>query len=217
MAKFFNYFPKSLYYLNDDQSSLDAITNLTFKTVFNNTFKENSVVYYDYIVSEGETPEILADKIYNSSERHWIILMMNDIINPLLDWPMSYSSLNKYIDSKYSANNYADTANTSVSGSYWSQSNIKEYFLKEKRTIINTGEYSEKTIIITSNDYANTSPVTSNNYTLGDGTQIELKITRGTKNYYDYEIEKNEEKRKIKILKQEFIPLMEKEFKNLTK
>ena len=217
MAKFFNYFPKSLYYLNDDQVSLDAITNLTFKTVFNNTFKENSVVYYDYIVSEGETPEILADKIYNSSERHWIILMMNDIINPFLDWPMSYTNLNKYIDSKYSANNYANTANTSVNGLYWSQSNIKEYFLKEKRTIINTGEYSEKTIIITSNVYANTSPTTSNNYTLGDGTQIELKITRGTKNYYDYEIEKNEEKRKIKILKQEFIPLMEKEFKNLTK
>lgn len=217
MAKFFNYFPKSLYYLNDDQVSLDAVTNLTFKTVFNNTFKENSVVYYDYIVSEGETPEILADKIYNSSERHWIILMMNNIINPFLDWPMSYTSLNKYIDSKYSANNYADTANTSVSGLYWSQSNIKEYFIKEKRTILNTGEYSEKTIIITSNDYANTSPVTSNNYTLSDGTQIELKTTRGTKNYYDYEIEKNEEKRKIKILKQEFIPLMEKEFKNLTK
>jgi hypothetical protein len=217
MAKFFNYFPKSLYYLNDDQVSLDAVTNLTFKTVFNNTFKENSVVYYDYIVSEGETPEILADKIYNSSERHWIILMMNNIINPFLDWPMSYTSLNKYIDSKYSANNYADTANTSVSGLYWSQSNIKEYFIKEKRTILNTGEYSEKTIIITSNDYANTSPMTSNNYTLSDGTQIELKTTRGTKNYYDYEIEKNEEKRKIKILKQEFIPLMEKEFKNLTK
>ena len=132
---------------------------LTFKFNFNDTFVNNSVVYYDYIVPEGETPEILADKFYNSSERHWIILMLNNIVNPLMDWPMSYFSLNKYINSKYSANNYANTANTSITGLSWSESNIKEYFIKERKTIINTGEFSEKIITITPQVYANTSPV----------------------------------------------------------
>jgi hypothetical protein len=217
MAKFFNYFPKVVYFSDRDQPSLDIITNLTFKFKFNEGFKENSVVYYDYIVPEGETPEILADKFYNSSERHWIILMVNNIINPLIDWPMNYITLNKYINSKYSANNYADSANTSVSGLSWSKSNIKEYFIKEKNTVISTGEYTEKTLIITQQDYANTSPVTTNNYTLSDSTQIELKKTRGSKTYYEYELENNENKRKIKLLKTEFVPLLEKEFKELTK
>jgi len=185
MAKFFNYFPKVVYFSDRDQPSLDIITNLTFKFKFNEGFKENSVVYYDYIVPEGETPEILADKFYNSSERHWIILMVNNIINPLIDWPMNYITLNKYINSKYSANNYADSANTSVSGLSWSKSNIKEYFIKEKNTVISTGE--------------------------------ELKKTRGSKTYYEYELENNENKRKIKLLKTEFVPLLEKEFKELTK
>lgn len=217
MSKFFNYFPKTLYFSDRDQVSLDSVINLTFKFNFNDTFKENSVVYYDYVVPEGETPEILADKFYNSSERHWIILMLNDIVNPLLDWPMSYSSLNRYIDSKYSANNYADTANTSIRGLSWAESNTKEYFVKERKTILSTKEYSENTIIITSQDYVNTSPVTSNTYTLSDSTQIELKRTRGTKTYYDYEHENNENKRTIKLLKKEFVPLLEKEFKNLSK
>lgn len=217
MSKFFNYFPKTLYFSSRDQVSLDSVTNLTFKFNFNDTFKENSVVYYDYVISEGETPEILADKFYNSSERHWIILMLNDIVNPLLDWPMSYSNLNKYINSKYSTNKYADTANTSVSGLSWAESNIKEYFVKEVKTILKTKEYSEKTIIITPQDYANTSPIITSNYTLGDTTQIELKKTRGTKTYYDYEHENNENKRTIKLLKKEFVPLLEKEFKNLSK
>ena len=217
MSKFFNYFPKVVYFSDRDQPSLDTITNLTFKFKFNEGFKENSVVYYDYIVPEGETPEILADKFYNSSERHWIILMVNNIINPLLDWPMSYTTLNKYINSKYSANNYADTSNTSVTGLSWAESNTKEYFVKEKKTILNTGEYTEKTIFLTQQDYANTSPVTTNNYTLGDSTQIEFKRTRGTKTYYEYEQETNESKRKIKLLKNEFVPSLEKEFKDLTK
>jgi hypothetical protein len=217
MSKFFNYFPKTLYFSDRDQPSLDTITNLTFKFKFNDTFKDNSVVYYDYIVPEGETPEILADKFYNSSERHWIILMVNNIINPLLDWPMSYTTLNKFINSKYSTNNYADTSNTSVSGLSWAESNTKEYFVKEKKIILNTGEYTEKTIFLTQQDYANTSPVTTNNYTLGDSTQIELRRTRGTKTYYEYEHENNESKRTIKLLKKEFVPLLEKEFKELTK
>ena len=217
MAKFFNYFPKTLYFSDRDQTSLDVVTNLTFKFKFTEGFKENSVVYYDYIIPEGETPEILAAKFYNSPERHWIILMLNDIVNPLLDWPMSYYSLNKYVDSKYSTNNYADTANTSVSGISWAESNVKEYFIKEKTTVIASGEYTEKYITITQQDYANTSPSTSNNFTLGDGTQIEIKKTRGSKSYYEYELETNEKKRKIKLLKNEFVPLLEKEFKNLSK
>ena len=33
---------------------------------FENKFKENTVVYYDYIISDGETPEMIADKFYGS-------------------------------------------------------------------------------------------------------------------------------------------------------
>ena len=143
--------------------------------------------------------------------------MINDIVNPLLDWPMNSYSLNKYIDLKYSANNYADTTNTSISGLSWAESNVKEYFVTEKKTIINTREYTEKTVIITSQDYANTLPSTSDNYTLGDGTQIQILKTRGTKSYYDYEIDSNESKRKIKLLKTEFVPFLEKEFKELAR
>ena len=216
MAKYFNYFPKVPYFRERDQNSIDIVTNLTFKFKFNDAFKDNSVVYYDYIVPEGETPEILADKVYGSTERHWIILMLNNIINPLVDWPMNSYSLNKFIEKKYSTSEYADTANTSNTGIYWAESNVKEYYIIEKKTVINTGENYENKIVITQQDYANTSPSTSNNFTLGDGTQLQILRNRGNKTYYEYEIEMNENKRKIKLLRTEFVPLLEKEFKQLT-
>ena len=76
MAKYFNYFPKTAYTF--DGTNIQYVTNLLSKVSFESDFKENSVIYYEYLVSDGETPEIVAHKIYGSAEKHWIILMLND-------------------------------------------------------------------------------------------------------------------------------------------
>jgi hypothetical protein len=101
MAKYFNYFPKVPYFLDENNNSLEVITNLTTKFKFDNTFKENSVVYYDYIVKDGETPEIIAEKVYGSAEYHWIIMLANDKYDYIEDFPLSEPELVKVIASKY--------------------------------------------------------------------------------------------------------------------
>jgi hypothetical protein len=53
---------------------------------------------------------------------------------------------------------------------------------------------------------------TSTNYTLSDSTVLNIKVTKDTLNYYDYEIGENENKRSIKILKPDFVPVVEQEF-----
>ena len=56
--------------------------------------------------------------------------MFNDIIDPQFDWPLDSRTIIEYIDYKYSAPEYADTANTNVSGLSWAKniSNVKSYY-----------------------------------------------------------------------------------------
>jgi hypothetical protein len=211
MAKYFNYFPKVPYFLDENNNSLEVITNLTTKFKFDNTFKENSVVYYDYIVKDGETPEIIADKIYGSSEKHWIILLLNDIIHPQIDWPIEQNSLIKLIDNKYESR--ADVANNQT-GLQWSQINVKEYYLTEEIKNLSDNSTTISINQITPAVYANTIN-TVENYTLSNNVTVTVSKTKSTKSYYDYEIENNESKRSIKLLKNEFVSTIEEEFKNL--
>ena len=63
--------------------------------------KHKSLVFYQYDIRDGETPEIIASKLYGDSGYHWIILLANDIVNPYYDWPMSYENLINTIRKKY--------------------------------------------------------------------------------------------------------------------
>jgi hypothetical protein len=208
MAKFFKYFPNVAYTLND--ITLENAKNILSKVAFEKNFRENSVLYYEYLVEDGDTPDIVAHKIYGSSENHWIILMLNELMHPQFDWPLDSHSLSKYIDAKYQQVEYANNF-TEGAGTTWAQTNIKEYRLIEIKTneLLND-EISVEKFNITSNAYANTVSTTSN-YTLQDGTPISVKTTKETISYYDYEIEQNENKRSIKILKPEFVPSVEDE------
>jgi len=211
MANYFKFFPTTSYFNDDESNTLENVTNLTLKWKFNDAFKENTLAYYDYIVKDGETPEMLAHKLYGSSDRHWIILAVNDIVHPQFDWPLNMQSLISFIEKKYVGN--ADTINGET-GLEWAQSNYRDYFFTERFTITSTGEYTEKIFDMTSSQYSSFSN-SSNDYTLSDGTEINISMTRNRKTYYDYEIESNESKRNIKLLRNEFVSTLEEEFRKL--
>jgi hypothetical protein len=46
---------------------------------------------------------------------------------------------------------------------------------------------------------------------------ITQTVTKSKKTYYEYELEENEAKREISLLKPEFVPQIEKEFKKVIK
>ena len=207
MAKFFNYFPK-VFYGTGDSTSVDVSTNLTVRYALEKSLKENTATYYNYFVGEGETPEILASKVYGSPERHWIILMMNDIIDPQYDWPMSYDTLNRFINSKYSAAEFADTANTSVSGITWANSNNKNYY-KVERTVDFMGKVVEVKITLDEGTYNSFSPIPKYNITLPGRQVITREYFKDAETYYQFEEEENEKRREIKLLKSEFVSGLE--------
>ena len=210
MSKYFNYFPKTIYTSNDS-GSVDLVTNITSRFGFGQSFKDNTSVYYKYDVKDSDTPEIIAAKIYDSPERHWIVLAMNDVVDAQWDWPLDYRTLISFIDDKYTANANVAAGQT---GLVWAQQNTQSYYSVEKRTTVKNGEYLEKKVQVDANTYANVS-VSSSNVTLKDGNQITISVTKESKTYYDYELAENENKRQIKILKPEFAYTLEQELKTV--
>jgi hypothetical protein len=217
MAKYFNYFPKTFYTSNNTSSGIDTVTNIIARFGFEKKLKENSSAFYKYTIKDSDTPEIIAAKFYDHVERHWIVLLFNDIIDPQFDWPLDSRTLIQYINTKYSANQYADTANTSVTGISWAQntSHVKSYFKNITRTSADGTDIVEK-ITVDANTYANIA-ATSISYTLNNSSSITETISKTTQTYYDYEVELNEAKREIRLLKSDFVPEVEKEFKRVIK
>ncbi len=215
MSKFFNYYPKTFYTSNNNSTGIDTVTNIIARFGFEKKLKENSSAFYKYTIKDSDTPEIIAAKFYDHSERHWIVLLFNDIIDPQYDWPLQSDTLIDYINTKYSTVEYANTANTLVTGLSWAQniSHVQAYYKIITRTSADGTDIVEK-ITVDANTYANIA-ATSISYTLNNASSITQTVSKTTQTYYDYELELNEAKREIKLLKGDFVSEVEKEFKRV--
>ena len=213
MAKYFNYFPKTFYTSNNDVNGVEAITNIIARFAFDSQLKENTSAFYPYQVQDSDTPEIIADKYYGNVEYHWVVLLFNNIIDPQFDWPLKSDTLIDYIDKKYTANGSANTS--AQSGLTWalSENNVQGYF-KVVTTTANDGTITQEKITIDANTYANVT-TGSNTYTTQAGEAVTVRTTKETQSYYTYETNLNESKREINLVKSDFLPQIEKEFKRV--
>lgn len=205
MAKYFNYFPKTPYYKSKNSTSLDVVTNITTRFNFDNRFRQNAATYYKYKIKDGDTPEILASKIYGSPEKHWVILSLNNIVDPLYEWPLPDRTLGKFIESKYIGN-----ASSGQSGLEWASSNIHGYYKVVTKRNVSSGTITTDKIKVDANTYAGVTE-TDTTYSMTDGSSVRIIVTKETKTYYEYEQEINENKRLISILKPEFVAEIEAE------
>ena len=97
------YFNKIPYILYDSKGNGDykEVTNLLRRVALRTKVRSNVLFFDTYDVKEGETPEIIADKLYNDPQLHWVILMINDITDRYHQWPMSTPQFLAFINDKY--------------------------------------------------------------------------------------------------------------------
>ena len=79
-----------------------VVTNLLKRVAVRSKVKTNTSYFDTYDIKEGETPEMLADKLYDDPELHWIILLLNDITDRYHQWPQNQNQFLTYINDKYS-------------------------------------------------------------------------------------------------------------------
>jgi hypothetical protein len=180
----------------DSSGNSIYLTNLLTRVSVIPDYLKNPLLYYSYDVQESDTPEIIADKYYGDSYRYWIVLFSNEVLDPQWDWPMIGRVFENYVIDKY----------------------VDPYLSHHYEKIIT--QYDDYTKITTTNtltidESAYTNLVESSNvYTFPSGT-VNITITKRAVTYYQYEYELNESKRSIKLLKKEYAPQIEKEFKTL--
>lgn len=78
-----------------------ALTDITRNIRFRRDILANVTVYDKYDIVDGETPEIVAEKIYGNAQYHWIVMMANERYDYLGDWPLTYTALQQYVQDKY--------------------------------------------------------------------------------------------------------------------
>ena len=97
---YFDAFPVIQYDSKGDLNFKD-VTNLLRRVGMRAKLKSNTLLYDTYDVKEGETPEMIAHKLYGDPELHWIILLLNDITDRYHQWPMTGGQFLDYLNDKY--------------------------------------------------------------------------------------------------------------------
>jgi len=155
-----------------------------------------------YYISDGETPDIVANNIYGSSNYHWVLLTVNDIVNPHDEWPRREAELFDYTESKYGAGNALLDHHYRLA---------YRYALTEDGSIV---DYDAEKISSGEIQAVPVDPTATPIIVDYDAAKIISGEIRSVSNY-DYELEVNQAKRQIYILKRDFLAQFVTNYKKL--
>ena len=194
---YFKELPNILY-----PNLLPSINKIEDRIPVKNIFKrsklrddvDQAITAFDYFyIEQGMRPDMVAQRLYDDPELDWVILSTNNIINIRDQWPLEHNDLHEYILDKYGSE-------TNINGihHYETRQILDEY----NRVVIPAGLEVDANFSFKYQNYSN-SIVTVNPVSA---------ITN-----YQYEVKLNDQKRRIKVLKPQFLSLFLTNHKNIMK
>ena len=179
MSEFFQHYPQIGYDITGAKpTKTKTAINLMIRSKIKSAVSADIISYFPYTISEAERPDVTAFNIYGDIKYTWLIFLINDIHDPIYDWPLNSRELGKYIKNKYGS---LAPAKTTV--------HHYEQTIRERVEATNTSEPISKAIIEVD--------LTTYN-TLAAGS-------RRIVYYYDWEVERNEDKRNIKLIDEKYV------------
>jgi hypothetical protein len=168
--------------LSDKNSSLDyvRVKNLFRRVKLRDDLQNVFTIFNKYIVKDGARPDTVAEELYGASDLDWVVLITAGIVNVREQWPLSDGDLYNFALNKYGL------ANLNVV-KYYVTTEVKD---SSKRLILPAGKVVDSSFTIPdpSNGLATLNPVTA-------------------VSNYEYEVEKNNKKRELFILKPDYLGL----------
>jgi hypothetical protein len=131
---FFQNFPKSFFTLSRDQKKI--VTDIFRRVLF--AVPDNTAVLLPYVVQDGETPELVSNKLYGSPFYHWTLLIINNIVDVRTEWPLENKFVTAVVYDKYnftvffldtSAFTVGQILTTDIGGEL-EVTNVEEFFIE---------------------------------------------------------------------------------------
>lgn len=86
-----------------------TINNITKWATIGRKYRDDPRLHIAYIVKDGETPEILSDRLYGDVRFWWSVLVLNNIADLYSQWPRNEEELMDHIERKYWGQSPDDT------------------------------------------------------------------------------------------------------------
>ena len=235
--KFFKNFPEIAYKQSDGK--VIFLKDFFRKSRIEKEAVNEIISYTLYELEDGERPDILAGKLYGDSDLHWLFFLVNDLEN-YFDWHKDSQTFERYLSKKYQGKaliftNTTDVVNVATDvldhkfllGEKVVQGNTFGRIIKvspiEKRIVVEGGNFVADQEITGQVSNKKSTPISViehrdaiSHYINSDGVKSKVESTGFTGvTFYEDEFDKNEEKRKIKIVKPGLVDGLVKRFEEV--
>ena len=179
MANYFRNIPKVKYDIyGTEPKKYRNVTNIMKRISFKPSVIEEISDYYPYRVNDGERPDTISYQRYGTVAYAYLIMLVNDIYDPLFDWPLTAQQFEKYLISKY--------------GSVSSAMGTTKYYYQIVRAEVARTGTSERIPVV--------------KFIVDQTTYDALDAgVQSTQTAYEWEDELNDDKRNIKLIQASLI------------
>ena len=161
-----------------------TVKNLFKRSKLRTDLDQAITAFNYYTIKDGTRPDMVAQELYDNPELDWVVLTSSNITNIRNEWPLDHNDLQEYMLEKYG-----------------SEENIAKVHHLETRKIVD--EYNRVVIpagLEVDEDFSFQYLNFSKQIVKVIPSQVVAEITN-----YQYEVRLNDEKRRIRVLKSEYL------------
>lgn len=228
-TNYFRYIPDFEYISRGpDQigsSDFTKVKNFFIRGKIREDIYQNITAFDRYIIEGDDRPDNVAYKIYGDTSLDWVILLANNILDVYSEWPLSQLNFDAYLLEKYgnyqsiyAVKHYETLEIKDSQGTVIVPAGLKisEKYIDLDKTIvqrevvfnpfINQNVVTE--ITIPNPNYLKLKPTYFQFFDYGTGKDtLYTGVTKEITNY-DYEVDLNEKKRQIFVLKRDYLGIL---------
>ena len=179
MSEYFVHYPQISYDISGTKpAKVKTVINLMERAKIKNVVLDDIIRYFPYSIKENQRPDHVSDEVYGDVKYTWLIFLINDITDPIYDWPLGTREFGAYVKNKYGS------------------------LATAKSTIHHYEQILRTRVEATGTTY----PIEEARIEIDETTYDTLALAaRDIKYCYDWEVDRNEAKRDIKLIGRNFV------------
>jgi len=172
--------------------------------------RNNVTVFNKFVIEDNDRPDVIAEKLYGDPELDYVVIIIAEITNIKEQWPLTNQQLYEYAENRWGLTGL----NTLH---HYETLEVKD---NKGRTVLPAGLNVDSQFKIDGPDTklnGGTWSVVRDNGSITSVDKVELDVSDiaiGVSNYI-YEVKLNEEKRKIKVLKEGYLQMFLNDFRRV--